>query len=127
MHVNRGKFEVILKGETKYKFWPENKDAKDRTTLARETAFAERDLLADAKVKLYKSSNQLADFIKCVSTREKPICSEIVGAGSAICCHLMNVSYYHGASFKWDPIKHEIVSGAEPAWLTKEYRGSWKV
>ena len=127
VHVNRGKFEVILKGESKFKFWPEDKADKNKTTLAREVTFAENALLKDAKVKLYKSSNQLADFIKCIGTREKPICSEIVGAGSAICCHLMNVSYYHGASFKWDPLKHEIVSGAEAAWLTKDYRGSWKV
>jgi predicted dehydrogenase len=125
VHVNRGKFEVILKGESKYKFW--DKEADKKTTLAREVTFAERDLLKDAKIHLYKSSNQLADFIKCIGTREKPICSEIVGAGSAIACHLMNVSYYHNASFKWDPIKNQIVSGAEPAWLTKEYRGAWKV
>ncbi len=125
VHVNRGKFEVIIKGESKYKFW--DKEADKKTTLARETTFAERDLLADAKIRLYKSSNQLADFIKCIGTREKPICSEIVGAGSATACHLMNVAYYHGASFKWDPANNKIVSGAEAAWLTKDYRGAWKV
>ena len=46
---------------------------------------------------------------------------------SAIACHLMNFAYWHGASFKWDPAKHEFVSGGDAKWLTREYRGEFKV
>lgn len=38
----------------------------------------------------------------------------------------MNFAYWHGASFKWDPAKHEFVSGGDSKWLTREYRGDFK-
>ena len=62
-----------------------------------------------------------------MKSRQKPVCDVGIGASSAICCHLMNFAYWHGASFKWDPIKHTFTSGGDPKWLTREYRGEWKV
>jgi predicted dehydrogenase len=122
--VNRGKFEVVLEGGKTYKFWDKE---KDKSSLQREYTLAERDLLADAKVKLYNSKDQIQDFLACVKSRKKPVCDVGIGASSAICCHLMNFAYWHGASFKWDPIKHEFTSGGDTKWLTREYRGEWKV
>lgn len=125
VHVNRGKFELILKGESKHKFW--DKAVDKGTSLDREVTLAEREYLANAKVKLYNSSNHLEDFLKAIRSREKPICDVAIGASSAICCHLMNFGYYHGANVKWDPVNHKIVSGGDDKWLTREYRGEWKV
>jgi predicted dehydrogenase len=122
--VNRGKFEVVLDGGKTYKFWDKE---KDKSSLQREYTLAERDLLADAKVKLYNSKDQLQDFLACVKSRNKPICDVGIGASSAICCHLMNFAYWHGASFKWDPLKHQFTEGGDTKWLTREYRGEWKV
>jgi predicted dehydrogenase len=122
--VNRGKFEVVLDGGKTYKFWDKE---KDKSSLQREYTLAERDLLADAKVKLYNSKDQLQDFLACVKSRNKPICDVGIGASSAICCHLMNFAYWHGASFKWDPLKHQFTEGGDTKWLTREYRGDWKV
>lgn len=123
--VNRGKFEVVLEGGKTYKFWDKEQDKG--TSLQREYTLAERELLADAKIKLYNSKDQIQDFLACVKSRQKPVCDVGIGASSAICCHLMNFAYWHGASFKWDPIKHSFVSGGDPKWLTREYRGEWKV
>ncbi len=125
VHVNRGKFELVLKGASKHRFWDKDKD-KD-TTLQRELELTEKEYLVDAKVKLYKSTNQLNDFLDCVASRQKPICDVGIGASSAIACHLMNFAYYHGAKIKWDPAAHKFISGGEDRWLTREYRGEWSV
>ena len=125
VHVNRGKFCLILGGKTVHKFWDKEKDKS--TSLEREYTLAEREHLADAKVKLYKSKDQIADFLACVKSREKPVCDVGIGASSAIACHLMNFAYYHGAKAKWNPTEHKFISGGDEKWLTREYRGEWKV
>jgi predicted dehydrogenase len=122
--VNRGKFEVVLDDGKTYKFWDKE---KDKSSLQREYTLAERDLLADAKVKLYNSKDQIQDFLACVKSRQKPVCDVGIGASSAICCHLMNFAYWYGASFKWDPIKHQFINGGDTKGLTREYRGVWRV
>jgi predicted dehydrogenase len=119
--VNRGKFELILKGQTVAK-----KDEKGSVERAYMTA--ERDYLKDAKTRLYKSGDHLADFLSCVRSRKKPITHEGVGGGTAIVCHLMNIGYLTGKPFKWDPVKHEFAGGTcDPKFLTRDYRGEWKV
>ncbi len=68
----------------------------DKGSLERALATSEKQFLKDAKVKLYKSGHHIRDFIDAVGKRSKPITNEIVGARSAIACHLMNQAYYHG-------------------------------
>ena len=127
VHVNRGKFKVIVKGETKFYYDPKDEACK-KTTLLRETTFAEQQYLKDAKVKLYATkTTHHDDFVDAVRARTRPVCDVEIGASSAIACHLMNFAYWHGASFKWDPAKHEFVSGGDAKWLTREYRGDFKV
>jgi predicted dehydrogenase len=122
--VNRGRFELILDG----KFVAGNRKEDRTKSLNSQVIFAEKEYLKDAKVKLYKSNNHIADFLKCVESRKKPITSEIVGARSAICCHLMNQSYYNNQKVNWDPKKLTLVPGTgDPKWLTEEYRSPWTV
>jgi hypothetical protein len=73
------------------------------------------------------SKDQIADFISCIKSRQQPICHAGVGASSAIACHLMNFGYWHGAKAKWNPTEHKFISGGDDKWLTREYRGEWKV
>ena len=121
--VNRGKLVVKIGGKTVVSY--RGKEDPD-TSLNAQVQFAERNLLKDAKVKLYASSNHLVDFLDCVQSRQKPITSEQVGARSAICCHLINQSYYHRASLKWDPTKLAFAGGTgDPQWLTRDYRAPW--
>ena len=124
--VNRGKFKVILKGEVIAEFISGEQSKK--TSCEREVALMEKRFLNDAKVRLTSSKNHLDDFLSCVRSRTKPIASEIVGAGTAIACHLMNQSYYNHARLAWDPAKKEFTGGTgNPKWLTRDYRGEWKV
>ena len=119
--VNRGQFEVILGGKVVAR-----KD--DKTSVERAYGVAERDLLKDAKIKLYRSSNHIADFLDCVRSRKKPITHEGIGGGTSIVCNLMNIAYATGKPFKWDPKKHEFTGGTgDPKRLTREYRGEWTV
>ena len=123
--VNRGQFVLIVGGETVASYrGKENTE----TSCTAEVQKAETSHLKDAKVRLYVSTNHIADFLDCVKARKKPITSEQVGARSAICCHLLNQSYYHNASFKWDPAKFEFSGGTgDPKWLTRDYRAPWSV
>ena len=134
--VNRGKFILVVDGKIvaqsgKYDgpAKPEaTSEPKRATSTEAEVQKAERAYLADAKVQLYVSKNHISDFIECVKNRRQPVTNEIVGGHSAICCHLMNQSYYHNAGFKWDPAKCEFAGGTgDPRWLTRDYRNPWQV
>lgn len=125
VNVGRGKFALSLGGKDKFAF--RDKETSKGTSIDREIALAEREYLKDAKTKLYVSKDQIADFIACIKSRQQPICHAGVGASSAIACHLMNFGYWHGANVKWNPTEHKFISGGDDKWLTREYRGEWKV
>ncbi len=127
VEVGRGKFRLTLKGETKFSNLDSAKGKASKTSVEREYTLAEREFLADPKVKLYQSKDQIQDFLACVKSRQKPICDVGIGASSAIACHLMNFAYWHGANIKWDPAANKFISGGDDKWLTREYRGEWKV
>jgi len=121
--VNRGQF-VFKRGSEVVASFTGQKD----TNCSLEVQKAEQEFLKDAKIKLYASSNHLTDFLNCVQSRKKPITSEQVGGRSAICCHLMNLAYFHGKTLKWNPEKLAFAAGSGDAkWLTREYRGPWSV
>lgn len=126
VHVNRGKFELVMDGKTVHKFW--DKEVDKTTSLDREVLFTTREYLADAKIKLYESKNHFQDFLDAVKSRRPPICDVAVGASSVIACHLMNFAYHFGANAKWNPAKNKFVSGGNSKWLTRDhYRNGWKV
>ena len=124
--VNRGRIEVIVKGQTLASF----SDKPAGTSLDREVAKLDQTLLKDPKVTLYrtKNGNHLADFLTSVRSRQKPCTHEIIGARSATVCNLLNIGYSNGASFGWDPAAFTFKGpGTNPAWLDYAYRGDWKI
>jgi len=122
--VKRGRFVFKRGQETIASFTGQEK----KTSCAAEVQKAEREFLKDAKIRLYESRNHLTDFMECVASRKKPITSEQVGGRSAICCHLMNLAYWHRQKMRWDPARFTFVEGTgDPAWLTRQYRSPWKV
>jgi predicted dehydrogenase len=122
--VGRGQFALMVDGKTVAEYTK----ADPQTSCAAEVQKAERAYLKDAKIQLYHSKNHISDFMECVKSRQKPVTSEQVGARSAICCHLMNQSYYNHARFTWDPAKFEFTGGTGDAkWLTRDYRSPWSV
>jgi len=126
LHVNRGKFELLMDGKTVNKFW--DKEVDKGTSLEREVTLAERKYLVDAKVKLPAPKSHFQDFVDCIASRKRPICDVEIGASSVIACHVMNFAYRYGANAKWDPRRNRIASGGSNKWLTRDrYNGGWKV
>jgi predicted dehydrogenase len=128
MKVNRGKFELIIDGKVITSFDGDKKDSPTNTeeTCGAAVKKAQKLYLTHAATNLYVSNQHISDFLKCVRARKKPITSEQVGARSAICCHLINQSYYHHARLKWDPANFKFVDGmGENAWMTRNYRSPW--
>lgn len=125
VRVNRGKFIFEREGKTVACY--RGKEDQD-TNLAQQVRKAQDEFLKDAKVKLYASQNHIGDFLSCVKARKKPITNEQVGGRTVICCHLMNVAYLNHQKVQWDPAKLAFAQGhGDPKWLTRDYRGSWKV
>jgi predicted dehydrogenase len=126
VHVNRGKFELVLGDKTVHKFW--TKEIDKTTSMEREVTLTEREYLADAKVKLYNSKSHFQDFVDCVRSRKRPICDVAIGASTVIACHVMNFAYHYGANAKWDPVRNRFASGGSSRWLTRDrYRDKWAV
>lgn len=125
VQVTRGRFSVSLDGQEV----AGRLDTKDQTrSLGAELDKAEATLLKDAKVRLYNSPGHIPDFLQAMRTRKKPITHEEIGARSSIACHLMNLAYYHHQALDWDPARNRFAKGSgKDAWLTREYRGPWKV
>ena len=124
VQVNRGRFTFTRNGE-KVAWFTRREDG---TSCEGQVAKAEREYLKDAKVRLYASADHVGDFLARVKDRKKPVTSEQVGGRSAICCHLMNQSYFHHALIRWNPETFAFAGGTgRPEWLTREYRAPWKV
>jgi predicted dehydrogenase len=89
------------------------------------------ELAADYKpnslpIKLYKSSNHQQDFLKCVRSRQRPICDVEVGARSVSVCHLGNLAYWNHRKLKWDPEKEKFIGDDEAnTWIDRTKRGPW--
>ncbi|MCE5185756.1 MAG: Gfo/Idh/MocA family oxidoreductase [Planctomycetaceae bacterium] len=120
IRVNRGKFWFSL-GEQTVAKWT---DRQDQGTLESTLAKVEREHLKDAKVRLYKvEDSHVDDFLRCVQSRQRPITNEEVGARSAICCHLINLAYWHRQPMKWDPAQCAFREGTGDAkWIEHSYR-----
>jgi len=115
IYVNRGQFKLWLGDQLK-------------TEDVREAHLVAKDLLPSNAVRLYESNNQLSDWLKCVKSRQLPICDVETGHRTATICALVNLSYLHTTSIKWDPAHEKFRDGTgEAAWLTREYRAPWKV
>ena len=95
--------------------------------LNKELDRIESEILKDAKVKLYNSKSHVPNFLYAMNTRKRPITNEIVGARTSIACHLLNQTYYNQEAIAWNPQKNTFAKGGDPKWLTRNYRGDWKV
>jgi predicted dehydrogenase len=104
---------------------PDRKDKK--INLTAELDKMESEFLKDAKVQLYRSASHVPDFLNSMKTRKKPCTHEVIGARTAIACHLLNQTYYNQKAIKWNPKKNTFAKGGDPRWLTRDYRGDWKV
>ena len=127
--LNNGTFD----GMERVAFWnpqagTDGAHPSDRSLLDAVNKATKAFHLKKAPVKLYKALGHPADFVTCFSSRRQPCSHAGVGARSAILSILCNLSYVHDTGFAWDPAKNVFANGTgDPRWLTKDYRGDWKV
>jgi predicted dehydrogenase len=122
--VNRGRF-ILKLGEKTVADYSKN-DSKP--SLGEQLDKVEKEFLADAKIKLQANTGHKDDFISCVRSRKRPIADVEIGARTVTTCHLVNFAYRYGQKFQWDPAKLDFAGGTGKAeWLTRDYRGPWKV
>jgi hypothetical protein len=124
IYVNRGRFALKV-GEKQVADFTKN-DSKP--SLKEQLDLVEKEFLADPKVKLTRVSGHKDNFIECLRTRQKPIADVEIGARTVTTCHLVNFAYRYGQKVLWDPAKLNFAQdGGKAEWLTRDYRGDWKV
>jgi predicted dehydrogenase len=80
----------------------------------------------DTDTKLYASSSHHQDWIDAMRKRSRPICDVEIGASSVTVCHLGNIAHWTGQSFKYDPVKRQIIDNAEcAALMDRDRRAPW--
>lgn len=77
--------------------------------------------------RLPRWDNHLANFVKCVRDRTRPICDVEVGARSVAVCHLLNLAYQHRRELRWDPQAWRFIGDAEAnRWLDYDRRAGYE-
>jgi len=113
VNVNRGQF----------KFWLGEKQIADNRKQCKQV---EQEYLADAKVRLYKSSDHKKDFLDCMRTRTRPNADVEIGARTVTVCHLVNLAYYHNQVMHWNPFREQFMNGkGDKSWLDVEHRAPY--
>jgi len=80
------------------------------------------------EVHLYESPEHHEDWIRCIRTRQRPICDVAIGAHSAIVCHIGNIAYWLKRPLKWDPDKERFVDDDEAnRLLWRSMRAPWRI
>ncbi|MGJ8640336.1 MAG: Gfo/Idh/MocA family protein [Opitutaceae bacterium] len=120
IQASRGQFHLELEGKTIQKFTKR----EDGGSLSRAVVLTEREFLTDGKLRLERAENGHVDnFLESVVARTKPIAHAEIGSRSAICCHLMNLSYKHQQAIHWDPKALRFSDpSCDTAWLTGSRR-----
>jgi predicted dehydrogenase len=84
--------------------------------------------LTDKDVKVYDSKDHHEDWLKCIKTRQRPICDVEIGARSVTVCHLGNLAYWNHRTLKWDPQKWEFPGDAEAnGWRDRARRAGYEL
>lgn len=111
--VNRGVFQL----------WRGEKPQDREFISVSQVPQAEEMYLKDARTRLYKSPGHVRDFLDCIRNRKQPICNAEIGAGSAICCQLLNIAYRSGKPVRWDPARRDMLTGDKSLiWYAKKRR-----
>lgn len=82
--------------------------------------------IAASEVHLYHSPGHYDDWLRCIGTRQRPICDVEVGCRSVTVCHLGNIAYRLKRPLKWDPVNEQFVGDADAnRWIDRPKRAPW--
>jgi hypothetical protein len=84
--------------------------------------------LGAGDVHLERSADHRANWLECIRARRRPIADVEIGCRSATVCHLGTIAIRTGRTIEWDPVREEITNdGSLNRWLSKPYRGPWRL
>jgi hypothetical protein len=84
--------------------------------------------LAHQKAETDGRVEHTANFVKCIRSREKPICDVSIGANVAINAHLGNIAYRLGRKVTWDKNTNTFINDPQANELIKpQYRMPWEL
>lgn len=83
--------------------------------------------LGEGDVTLPRHAGHANNWADCIHSREDPICSVEVGAGSAAVCQLMNIAYFLGKEVGWDPENWRFDNDEANALMDYERRAGYEL
>ncbi|MBP8131671.1 MAG: Gfo/Idh/MocA family oxidoreductase [Candidatus Hydrogenedentes bacterium] len=97
-----------------------------RGQLTAEPAPVLDEVIGDDEIRLYQSTNHIANFIACVKSREETITPAETAHRSASVGHLCDIAIYTGRKIRWNPETETILDdpGATEM-LSPKYREPW--
>ncbi|MHC4403468.1 MAG: Gfo/Idh/MocA family protein [Planctomycetota bacterium] len=101
-----------------------------RQVLETEPASVMQKPIGPDEVHVYDSTQEghFGNFVRCVRTREKPVCDVEIGCRSVTVCHLGNIAYWLRRPLKWDPVREEFIGDEEAnRWRTRAKREPWRI
>ncbi len=131
MYENGTKLVAMAQGDNGVKFFGENGKwlfvSRGKIEASDPKIISEP--IKEGTVVLYESrpTNHMANFIDCVRSRKKPICSVEIGHSSCTICHLGTIALRTGKKLKWDPKKHQFDDATANAMLSRPMRSPWKL
>jgi predicted dehydrogenase len=87
-----------------------------------------REIIGPNEIHLERSPGHHRDFLNCVKTRRQPIVPAETGHRTATICHLLNIAFETGKTFKWDPESEQITNETHAnRRLVQPMRSPWHV
>lgn len=119
--ANENSYQIMPSSPGQFQTW-EKLIEEEKYELTSET------LYGDYQTRENSTGNLIRNFLDCIKTREKPLCSLEDGHRSTSFAHLANISLEMGIRIEWDP-ENERITNSEKAnkLLHYEYRKPWKL
>lgn len=88
-----------------------------------------RERIQDSEIRVYKSTNHVADFIDGIENRKRTAAPIEASHRSISICHLANIAIRLGRdSLEWDPKRERVINDdAANKMLSRPIRGGWKL
>ena len=81
-----------------------------------------------AEIGGYPATFHVRDFLNCVKSRGKPLCSADVACYGHIACHAANIAIFLDRKVAYDPQKHEFINDEQANRLRSEaLRDPWRI
>ncbi len=87
-----------------------------------------RDGLGSNDLRLERSNNHMLNFLKCVHTKQDPICPVEIGHRSNSICIITHIAMKLGRKLRWEPFAERFVDNEQAnAMLDYDHREPWSI